>query len=207
MVLHPVGPEPASTYWFRRVVVVLVVVVALLGLRACVRSDSPKTAGHVAPTSTPTATPSPSPSTTASTTPGPTGTPAPAGTCADADLKLVVSTDESTYPVGGTPTFTMVVTNTSAAPCTRDLGPTAVSFLVVSGPARQWSSDDCQPATGHKPTVLSPGKATQAAQITWSGKTSRVGCPTPRQPADAGTYQVSGSVGTLTSARVVFHFR
>jgi hypothetical protein len=82
-----------------------------------------------------------------------------------------------------------------------------VSFLVVSGPARQWSSDDCQPATGHEPTVLAPGKATQVTQLTWSGKKSRVGCPTPRDTADAGTYQVSGTVGTLTSARVVFHFR
>ena len=208
MVLHPVGPLPASTYWRRRAVLGIALLVVLLLLRSCLGGDSPSR--RTGATASPSASSSPSAAPAKPST-GPTASPTPAASasrpCADSELRLVVSTDEATYAVGGTPTFTMVVTNAAATPCTRDLGPTVVSFLVVSGPARQWSSDDCQPASGHKSTVLPPGRATQVAQITWSGKTSRVGCPTPRATAEAGTYQLSGTVGTLTSARVVFHFR
>lgn len=205
MVLHPVGPEPASTYWRRRGVLLLVVVVLLLLLRSCVGGgSSPRSSstGTARPSSTPSASASP----TARPTPTVTAVSA-SRTCSDKELQLVISSDDTTYAVGGTPVFTLDVTNTSTTPCTRDLGPTVVSVLVVSGTARQWSSDDCQPASGHKATVLAPGKKTQVSQIRWSGKKSRVGCPSPRETASAGTYQVSGTVGTLTSARVVFHFR
>ena len=205
MVLHPVGPEPASTYWRRRGVLLLVVVVVLLLLKSCLGGgSSPRRTGD--------ARPSPTPSTSASPSPRPTPTASrpvvsASRPCTDKELRLVVSADDTTYAVGSTPTFTLVVTNTSGTACTRDLGPTVVSILVVSGTARQWSSDDCQPASGHKPTVLAPGTATQVAQLPGSGKKSRVGCPSPRETASAGTYQVSGTVGSLTSARVVFRFR
>lgn len=209
MVLHPVGPEPASTYWRRRSVLLVMSLVVLLLLRSCVGGgSSPRRTGDAKPTATPS--PSASPASRVSSSPSPTASAATVSAsrpCADTELRLVVSTDDTSYPVGSAPTFTLVVTNTSATPCTRDLGPTAVSLLVVSGTARQWSSDDCQPASGHEPTVLAPGKATQVARIQWSGKKSQVGCPSPRESASAGTYQVSGRLGTLTSARAVFHFR
>ena len=207
MVLQPVGPEPASTYWRRRAVLLGVVLLLLLLLvKACSGGSSPRrTAGPQttpSPSASPTASPATSPTPTATRPPAATG-----GTCPDSALKLTVSADQASYPVGGTPTFTMTVTNNATTSCTRDLGPTVVAFEVVSGPARQWSSDDCQPAKGHTPTVLAPGKAFRVSTITWSGKTSRVGCPTPREQAAAGTYQVFGNVGTLTSPRVVFRFR
>jgi hypothetical protein len=203
VVLHPVGPLPASTYWRRRAVVLLPVLALLLIVKSCAGGGSSHKPGATAtPSPTRTSTPSPSPSPTPSPTPV-----SASGVCADSDLSLVTTTDASSYEVGGSPVFTLAVTNRSKTACTRDLGATVVSFLVVSGTARTWSSDDCSPAKGSKPTRLAPGKTTQVVQLTWSGKRSQQGCPSPREQAGAGTYQVSGRVGTLISARVVFHFR
>jgi hypothetical protein len=203
--MHPVGPLPASTYWRRRAVLLGVLVVLLLLLKACTGGgDSPKRTSSTRPT------PSASASATPTASPTATASPAPAaagGVCPDSALQLRVTADASTYPVGGSPRFTLTITNTSAVACTRDLGSKVVSLQVVSGTARTWNSDDCTEARDSKPTRLAPGKATQVVELQWSGKRSQPGCPTPRDTATAGTYQVTGTVGTLTSARVVFHFR
>lgn len=215
--MHPVGPLPASTYWRRRAVLLGVLVVLLLLLKACVGGgDSPaqQASTRTTPTPKPTAkpTPTPTPTVTRSAAPAPTTTasasPAVAGgACRDSALRLQVTTDAETYPVGASPRFTLIITNTSATACTRDLGSKVVSLQVVSGTARTWNSDDCNQGEDSNPTRLVPGKATQVVELAWSGKRSRPGCPTPREQAAAGTYQVSGTVGTLTSPRVVFHFR
>jgi hypothetical protein len=82
-----------------------------------------------------------------------------------------------------------------------------VALEVVSGTARTWNSDDCDQGQVNAVATLAPGKARQVVKLTWSGKRSQRGCPTPRDSATAGTYQVSGTVGTLTSPRAVFHFQ
>lgn len=205
--MHPVGPLPASTYWRRRVVLVGLVVVLLLLLKGCAGGGGSGRPTAARPTPTRTASPTPAPTRTApSPSPSPTQAVA-AGACRDAVLRLAVTTDAPSYAVGASPTFTLTATNTGAAACTRDLGPTAVSFTVVSGAARTWSSDDCSPASGHATTTLAPGKAVRVVTLTWTGKRSQPGCPSPRAQAEAGTYQVSGTVGTLTSPRAVFRFR
>jgi hypothetical protein len=202
--MHPVGPLPASTYWRRRGVLLAALVVVLLLLKSCVGGGSPAKTSSTTPAPTPTVSRSASPRPTTTGTSPPV---AAGGVCADGALKLVVTTDATTYPVGASPHFTLTVTNTSSAPCTRDLGSKAVSLRVISGTARTWDSDDCAPGNGTAPTRLAPGAPKQVAALTWSGTRSQPGCPTPRSPATAGTYQVSGTVGSLTSPRVVFHFR
>ena len=200
--MHPVGPLPASTYWRRRAVLLATVVVLLLLLKACAGGGSPSSSSATRPTPTPTVSRSASPHPTTSSTTSTAG-----AVCADAALRLAVTSDAPSYPVGASPHFTMTITNTSAAPCTRDLGSKVVSFRVISGSARTWDSDDCSHGNGSAPTRLAPGAPRQVFGLTWSGKRSQPGCPTPREQASAGTYQVSGTVGTLTSPRVVFHFQ
>ncbi|MDX6216373.1 MAG: hypothetical protein QOG99_1957 [Frankiales bacterium] len=201
--MHPVGPLPASTYWRRRAVLLVVLVVVLIVLKSC--------AGGGATNQTPRTHPSPTVSVSVSASPRPSATtstpPVAGGVCPDSALKLVVTTDATTYSVGSSPRFTLTVTNTSAAACTRDLGSKVVALEVVSGTARTWNSDDCNQGQVNAVATLAPGKARQVVQLTWSGKRSQRGCPTPRDSATAGTYQVSGTVGTLTSPRVVFHFQ
>jgi hypothetical protein len=208
MVFEPVGPLPASTYWRRRGVLLAVVLVLLFLLKSCVGGggSTPKPQASTKPSATPSA--SATPKVTASPRPTATKPPVAAGgACTDAVLKLEVKTDADTYTVGSSPTFTMTITNTSSVACTRDLGSKAVSLRVISGTARTWDSDDCTTGSDSDSARLTPRVPKQVVSLTWSGKRSQPGCPSPRPQAAPGTYQVFGTVGTLQSARVVFHFR
>lgn len=206
MVLQPVGPLPASTYWRRRLVLLVVLVVLLLLAKSCVGGGSAKPAGTTAvPTPTPTA------STTASATPSPTAGTTPvvaAGTCPDSALRVTARAEAKEYPIGSSPRFVVTVTNTSASPCRRDLGPGAVELVVSSGNDRIWSSDDCSASKGSEVLTLKAG-ASLEKPVTWSGKRSSKGCPTasPRPAAKAGYYRVVARVGTLRSAPAVFRLR
>jgi hypothetical protein len=192
MALHPVGPLPASTYWRRRALVLVAVLAVLLLGRSCLGGD-----GSTTPRATSTPTSSPTPARTT-----PTG---PPRVCPDTALKLETDTDEATYPVGGKPEITLVVGNTSAVTCTRDLGTKAVELLVYSGEDRVWSSDDCGRGNESSVVTLKPG-ARSAVKLTWQGKRSKPSCEGSREQAKPGTYRVVARVGTLRAEGAVFRF-
>jgi hypothetical protein len=135
-------------------------------------------------------------------------TPVVVGTCSDSAVRVTVRTDAKEYPVGSSPRFVVTVTNTSASPCRRDLGPGAVEVVVSSGTDRIWSSDDCGASTGSEVLTLKAGASLEQT-VAWSGKRSARGCPTasPRPAAKAGYYRVVARVGTLRSAPAVFRLR
>jgi hypothetical protein len=191
MVMHPVGPLPASTYWRRRLVVLLVAVVVLLVLRSCAGSGSPR---RTSAGSTPTPTTSSSPQATG---------PATSAVCADSALALTTTTDAATYATGATPKITLAVKNTSASACRRDLGGGAVELLVYSGADRVWSSDDCTPSKAVSVVTVPPG-AVQTVVKTWSGVRSKPGCTGTKAQAKVGTYRVVARVGTLRVEGAVF---
>jgi hypothetical protein len=196
MALHPVGPLPASTYWRRRLVLVLVVVLPLLLARSCLGGGS---------TPRPRASSSPTP--THSSQPSPTHTPShpstTLATCPDSALTLSTRTDTADYTVGSTVRVTLTIANTSRVGCRRDLGPGAVEVLVYSGQERIWSSDDCGADTTSSVQTLRAGGSLQTT-VSWSGKRSARGCPTPRTTADPGTYVARAHIGTLQASRSVF---
>ncbi len=196
MVMHPVGPLPASTYWRRRLVLGGSVLVLLLVAKSC-------TGGGGA--TTPKPTPTPKPSVTASPTPKPTVQPA-AAACPDTALTLTTTTDAETYAAGATPRITLVIKNTGAAACRRDLGAGAVELLVFSGTDRVWSSDDCNPSTAKALTSL-PAAGAQSVVKTWPGTRSLPGCAGSKATAKLGTYRVVARVGTLKVDGAVFRLR
>ena len=104
-----------------------------------------------------------------------------------------VASDES-YAVGEQPRLELRVTNSGSTPCARDLGQAAVELQVVSGDDRIWSSDDCAPGGDAELVVLQPGEA-ETSTVTWPGTRSLPGCQGDDEPADAGTYRVTGRVG------------
>ncbi len=202
MSLHwqPVGPEPASTYWTRRAVLALVVLVVLWGLVALLTgaggTDTVEQ-GAAEPTADPSATPQALPPVTAEPTVSASPSPSvevPA--CADADLAVTAEAERDSYPLGGTPTLLLSIKNTSDTPCRRDIGQGAVELLVMSGRDRIWSSDDCAPGGEPGPAVLAPQKS-DVTRLSWSATRSRPGCEGPKSPIEPGTYVVSARVGEL----------
>ena len=206
MPLHwqPLGPLPATTYWRRRGVLALVIVGLAVLLWSCsggqASSPAPK------PTASPTSTASPSPKTTP--TPAPTRSPvavAVVPTCANEVLQVTL-TGADTAAVGTAPRVQLVVRNTGAVACRRDLGPRAVELVVTSGADRVWSSADCSPGGSQGTITLPPGQADGQA-LTWPGTRSEPACAGSRAAAQAGTYRLVATVGALSSPAFVLRVR
>ena len=190
---RPVGPEPAPTYWQRRAVVAVGVLLLLLFLRA-VLSGSGGERERVAANGA-------SPSPTGSSSAGPSGSPQPSASpgstpCAPPALTATATTERNDYPVGGRPVLVLTVTNTGTTPCTRDLGQGAVELMVVSGSDRIWSSDDCAPGGPAKSVVLAPQEES-VTRLTWAGRRSQPGCAGDKAATQAGTYRVNARLGDL----------
>lgn len=212
--INPVGPEEPRVYWVRRALVavgvlaVLGLVIALLagggGSSNTAASASPTPVPSVSPSASvdPSASPSESPSTDPSASPSPSDSGA-AAPCADSDIGIEVSSPKESYPVGSKATFIMKITNNSGAPCSRDVGAKANSFLISSGGYRVWSSDDCNPGGEEDVKVLPPGEP-YAVQATWPGTITTAACEKNAPMAQAGAYDVVGKNGTVTSPQATF---
>lgn len=143
-------------------------------------------AGTAAPATTPAATPKPPP-------------PAPKP-CPDAALQVRVAPAVPAYPAGTQPRIVLTVRNVSAAACTRDLGPGQQEVLLYRGTQRLWSSNDCYPEADRSVRTLEPGE-TATSSVTWSGLSSRPDCAGERTRVPAGTYELIGRLGAITTPR------
>ena len=212
-VIHPTGPQSPGVYWFRRVVVILVLIALLLGVRWLLTGrggDSPAASptGPTGPTVT-ASTPAPSASTT-SAKPSASATsasPKPSGTgvvaCTKSQIAVTASTDAASYPVGSTPRLRMKIENTSDKACTRDIGAAQNELLITSGSVRVWSSDDCNPGGTAQVVTMNPGQS-YSVSVTWLGRLSKKGCPADQPLAAKGTYTLTGRNGDVTSAPATF---
>ena len=210
MALQPVGSLPASTYWRRRVLLLVVAVaLVLLGTRACGGSPAPSPraatgSAHPTATATPTAAAARPPvaRTSPPSAPAVPAVPAVPATCRDAVLQVTAQSDADTYATGAAPRFTLTVRNIGSAPCRRALGPGAVELLVFSGEDRIWSSDDCNESKDQGVLTL-PAGAAKASTVQWSGKRTKPGCQVGAA-AQPGTYRVSARIGTIVRQGSVF---
>lgn len=196
--MNPVGPEPPSVYWRRRLLVVLAFVIVLFLLWLALFSGNGGSTPAAAPTS-PTATPTPSDTATAS--PSASGSVAP---CADSDIAVTASVVNESVPVGGTVSFKLLVANKGTVPCSRNVG-TKVNTLTVSssGGTRMWSSDDCSPGGQDQVETIPPGSAFEVT-ASWNQAITQEGCPSGLGAAKAGQYQVVGTNAGQDSAPAPF---
>lgn len=214
--LHPVGPQSPGVYWFRRVMVVVVLLALLLGVRWLLTGrSSDGSSGAAGPSASPTSTPSASPSTTAkpSTSPttkpstSPTAKPTTSGStvanCKDSAISVTASTDAASYTVGSTPRLRMRIQNTSDTACKRDVGAAMNELVITSGSVRVWSSDDCNTAGTQQVATLQPGQS-YSVSVTWLGRLSAKGCPADQPLAQKGSYKLTGRNGDITSAPAAF---
>lgn len=193
--LNPVGPEPASVYWRRRIVVILGTLVVLFLLWTLIKpSGSTEPAAASSPSPLPTlatTSPSPSPSAVASGAP-----------CEDTDIEVTVTSEQSAFALGSPAVFTMKIANNGAAACSRDVGSIANTFTVTSGGFDVWSSDACSPSTEEQMETIPAGGAF-AVKGTWDGSVTSDGC-TSAAPAEAGAYQVVATNGQISSEPLSF---
>jgi hypothetical protein len=192
---NPVGPQPSTVYWRRRLVVGLVLVaVVVVVLLIVFRPASGAPQGN-------------DPSGTPSTTPTPTSTaptdPDDAAACDLSKVTLVPVTDATSYDPGINPALTFTIKSTMTVPCVIPVGTDIQEYRVTSGEELIWSSKDCQTDPVAAETVLMPGVPQSPASIQWDRtRSSTETCETTREPVVAGgaSYHLNVIVGELESA-------
>ena len=222
--LHPVGKLPATVYWRRRAVLLLVLLAVLgggawLGLTLLsARSGASGTSSASGPRPVPAlervvpswqsvATPTPPPLPTSAAPAVVAAPPAPApvagGPCTDDMISLDVRTP-GTVAVGSKPTFELVVTNVSAVPCVRALDKGLQELLLVDTSGnRLWGSNDCFPEASTDPRTLAPGEVV-TIPVVWGGLTSEPTCTAARRNPAPGSYVVRGRLDTKISPDAPF---
>lgn len=225
--LHPVGSLPARVYWRRRLIFVGLPMIGIILLLWATFSSGGNTpsAGTTASTTTKpsnsapatsaqprdsgsigvsTTTPKPTtPSSTPVTTAPSTSTPAGKGFCNVADLTVAADTAKKSFPVKSKPGLSMLVTNTTAAPCKLDVADKHVEWRVYSGDVRFWGSHDCAEKSGSNVVTLTARQAIRLS-ISWSGLTSAPKCTGTRLAVQAGTYKLYAYLDGKVSAATTF---
>ena len=194
---NPVGPQPPSVYWRRRLLLALgLVAVVIVIILIVVRPGAGKPVG--APTSSPATTAGASPS--FPSTPGAGGN---ATACDPSVVTLVPVSDAASYAAGVQPQLSMTITNSGASACSFDVGTDAQVYVITSGADQIWSSKDCQTGATANVQVLQPGKAMSTTPFAWDRtRSSTSTCSTNRPEVTAGgaSYHLAVQVGTAKSA-------
>jgi hypothetical protein len=213
-VLHPVGDLPAHVYWRRRVVVLVVLLAVLggavwLGLSLLGDRDGNDAAAsdaavpqpaleRVVPSLSAVATPDPPPVPEPAAEPAAAPEPEAGGPCTDDMVGLEVRAPGSVAP-GSKPTFEIAVANLSAVPCVRALDK-GLQEIVMVDPAgnRVWGSNDCFPEAGTDQRTLAPGEVV-VIPLVWGGLTSEPTCTAPRDTPAPGAYLLRARLDTKVS--------
>jgi hypothetical protein len=129
------------------------------------------------------------PSSAPSSAPAPQAAAAPPR-CTDGDLKIVARTDKPRYTAAEHPLFSLVITNTGSAPCSRDLDAARQAMAVVVKPGDGlWGSNDCSPGHSNDVRTLAPGQET-VFSVRWAGRRSAPGCAGDRSVVPPGDYEL-----------------
>jgi hypothetical protein len=221
-VLRPAGPEPAQTYWLRRLLVIGVAVVILAVAGALIANGTssgsavqanpsppppaapsaavasptpaPKPSAQASESATPpTAKPSAKASTTVSATQKPSLTPSPeAVTCAASTLRATLTGSQRLAPKERS-TFALSLINGSGRTCTATVNSDNFELRIYSGSDRIWSTEDCT-------SIVKPLRRTLEAEdaleweLTWNGLRSRSDCKSRTEIPQPGTYYATAEL-------------
>jgi hypothetical protein len=225
-VLHPAGPEPAQTYWMRRLAVIGVAVVILAVAGALIANGTssgtavqanpspPPPAAPSAAASSPTPTPSASQSSisatttpfartsaTPSATPKPSATPSPEAVPCAADTLRVTLTGAQRLTLKERSTFTLSLINGSGRTCTASVDSDDFELRIYSGSDRIWSTKDCSRQVKPLRRTLAVEQALEW-KLTWNGLRSRSGCRQGSEPLQSGTYWATADLDGAEPVRL-----
>lgn len=186
-------------------------------------ADSAAPASQSAPSPSPSATPTlPDPAATGGSNPADAlpeesastdaAAPLTPETCTAESVLVEALTDKESYASGEIPQLSIRLTNTSATPCTINVGTTQQSFTITSGSDIWWRSTDCQAAPSDMVVTLAAGQVVESsAPIAWDRTRSSVDtCEGERQRAPGGgaSYHLDVSIGgipSLTSRQILLY--
>lgn len=189
-VRNPVGPQPPSVYWRRRLLVLLGLIAVIVIIVLIV----------VRPGGENTGTETPAPSDTPTNTAAPTEE---GEACNPAVIQLEAITDAAGYAPGVQPQISMSITNTGSVACTLDVGTAQQVYSIVSGSDPIWNSRDCQQDGTALEMELEPNTPLTTTPFAWDRTRSAPDtCGTGRPEVIAGgaTYRLSVALGEIESA-------
>jgi hypothetical protein len=196
--LRPVGHLPASVYWFRRglVLAVLVLLLFLITRLFSGGGDNPQNTAATgpqqdpttAPVVTPTITPTARASTKTSEAPVKTSATPRDTTCAGADVQVEVLPANRRIASGSALNF-VVSFDAVSDECKATVDASRLTVTVTSGNDLIWTTTHCGQAIPRATLVVAKGKQATST-VAWNGHRSGPGC-LPGQPvAKPGTYVV-----------------
>ncbi len=203
---RPRGPLPARVYWFRRAMVLVVLLVLVLGVARLVGGDADGGASARAKGDGDAVTPvagdrredpdaeasAPVEDARDESEPKPDKKkkrlPRPDGPCADSNVRVtpVVEDAHLNEPVE----IVLELRTAESEACTWEVNPESV-FVTISSPERQlWSSQHCGAVI---PTEVVVPRRTKPDRVTvlWNGKESDLGCSPATEWVLTGTYTVT----------------
>lgn len=189
---NPVGPQPSSVYWRRRVVAAIVLVVVIVIVVLIVSQFTGQGAKTPVPKGTNTQSQAPAD---------------PDAACAPGVVELTAVTDKLSYAAGENPQLSLTLTNTGAAACTINAGTTQQEYRITSGDELYWDSKDCQTTPVDAPTILQPNVPLSSSPISWDrtrSSTTTCEADRPKVPAGGASYHLNITVGDLKSNDVQF---
>lgn len=195
---NPVGPQPSSVYFRRRLVVglgLLAVIVIILLIVFAPRGSTP------APVPT---------GTGASGSPTAESPESPAGdvtACAEGTVDVVADTDKGSYSAGQLPQLSLTITNTGSVTCSFNAGSDVQEYLITSGSDKIWNSTHCQVEPVAAVVSLEAGESISAPAIEWDRtRSDPTTCDDDRSQVSAGgaTYRLQIIVDGVESDDVAF---
>ena len=198
------GSLPAGVYWRRRLAVVGIVLLLVVGVarmfggggdgsdKAANVSAHPTVSADPTPTATGTATPL-GPSVAPTPTPTPTPVtpaplPAPTGRCSDDDIVVVPSVTDAQATRTVLVHLTLRTLVTTA--CTWRTSPKALQLKITSGSDRVWSTIDCPRAVPTRDVVVRRDTDT-VVDVAWNSRRSDEDCSSHTAWAMPGFYHVT----------------
>jgi hypothetical protein len=186
---NPVGPQPSSVYWRRRLLVALGALAVIVIIVLIVMPRNSPTASKTNPSS-------PSPSNSASLSAEPSS-------CEASAISVEAVTDKGVYQAGELPNLSMTITNIGTTVCTLSAGSDVQVYTITSGSDPIWNSKDCQTDEVAQTAELQPNESISSTAFPWDRTRSSPTTCTGDRPAviaKGATYQLEVSVGDITSA-------
>lgn len=201
--LHPTGSEPPQVYWRRRITVLAVALLVVVGVIVVWPKGSPAPAPNAAPSVAASPSVTASAAVTVSSSPAASASPTPTGPqpCATENLRLSMAGYQK-LAQGAKQPFTVAIKNAGTAPCVLTVNSTAFVLTVTSGSDRIWSTADCAAWVPTKKLTVKP-QASYQFQINWPLLRSTPTCKTSKTVVNPGTYVGQAAFSDTLNARVV----